>query len=64
MGAVRVYEEGFATREDIDTGMTLGAGHPMGALELCDFIGLDVLQAVCESLFEEFKRDEYARPRR
>jgi len=62
MGAVRMYEEGFATREDIDAGMKLGAGHPMGPLELCDFIGLDILQAVCESLFDEFGRDEYAAP--
>lgn len=62
MGAVRMYEDGFASREDIDAGMKLGAGHPMGPLELCDFIGLDVLQAVCESLFDEFKRDEYAPP--
>ena len=62
IGAVRMYEEGFASREDIDAGMKLGAGHPMGPLELCDFIGLDILQAVCESLFEEFKRDEYAAP--
>jgi 3-hydroxybutyryl-CoA dehydrogenase len=62
MGAVRMYEEGFANREDIDAGMKLGASHPMGPLQLCDFIGLDVLQAVCESLFDEFKRDEYAPP--
>jgi 3-hydroxybutyryl-CoA dehydrogenase len=62
MGAVRMYEEGFASREDIDAGMKLGASHPMGPLELCDFVGLDVLQAVCESLFDEFKRDEYAPP--
>jgi 3-hydroxybutyryl-CoA dehydrogenase len=62
MGAVRMYEEGFATREDIDAGMKLGAGHPMGPLELCDFIGLDVLLAVCESIFDEFKRAEYAPP--
>ena len=62
MGAVRMYEEGFASREDIDAGMKLGAGHPMGPLELCDFIGLDVLKAVCESIYNEFKRDEYAPP--
>jgi len=62
MGAVRMYEEGFATRDDIDAGMKLGANHPMGPLELCDFIGLDVLQAVSESLFDEFRRDEYAPP--
>jgi 3-hydroxybutyryl-CoA dehydrogenase len=62
MAAVRMFEEGFASREDIDTGMKLGCGHPMGPLTLCDFIGLDVLQAVCESLYEEFRRDEYAPP--
>jgi 3-hydroxybutyryl-CoA dehydrogenase len=62
MAAVRMLEEGFATREDIDEGMKLGAGHPMGPLTLCDFIGLDVLYAVCDSLYEEFKRSEYAPP--
>jgi 3-hydroxybutyryl-CoA dehydrogenase len=62
MAAVRMFEEGFATREDIDAGMKLGCGHPMGPLVLCDFIGLDVLYAVCDSLYEEFKRDEYAPP--
>jgi 3-hydroxybutyryl-CoA dehydrogenase len=62
MAAVRMFEEGFAGREDIDAGMQLGCGHPMGPLSLCDFIGLDVLYAVCESLYDEFKRDEYAPP--
>jgi 3-hydroxybutyryl-CoA dehydrogenase len=62
MAGVRMLEEGFATREDIDEAMKLGAGHPMGPLTLCDFIGLDVLYAVCDSLYEEFKRPEYAPP--
>ena len=62
MAAVRMFEEGFASREDIDAAMKLGAGHPMGPLTLCDFIGLDVLNAICESLYEEFKRPEYAPP--
>jgi 3-hydroxybutyryl-CoA dehydrogenase len=62
MAAVRMYEEGFASREDIDTGMRLGCGHPMGPLTLCDFIGLDVLLAVCDSLYAEFARPEYAAP--
>lgn len=62
MAAVRMYEEGFASREDIDEGMKLGCGHPMGPLTLCDLIGLDVLYSVCDSLYEEFKRDEYAPP--
>jgi 3-hydroxybutyryl-CoA dehydrogenase len=62
MAAVRMYEDGFATREAIDEGMRLGCGHPMGPLTLCDFIGLDVLYSVCDSLYEEFKRSEYAPP--
>jgi 3-hydroxybutyryl-CoA dehydrogenase len=62
MAGVRMYEDGFASREDIDAGMRLGCGHPMGPLTLCDFIGLDVLYAVCDSLYEEFKRAEYAPP--
>lgn len=62
MAAVRMLEDGFATREDIDEGMRLGCGHPMGPLTLCDFIGLDVLEAVCDSLYEEFKQAEYAPP--
>lgn len=60
MAAVRMYEDGFATREAIDEGMRLGCGHPMGPLTLCDFIGLDVLYSICDSLYEEFKRAEYA----
>lgn len=62
MAAVRMYQEGFASREDIDEGMKRGCGHPMGPLALCDLIGLDVLYSVCDSLYEEFKRDEYAPP--
>jgi 3-hydroxybutyryl-CoA dehydrogenase len=62
MAGVRMLEEGFASAEDIDLGMQLGAGHPMGPLTLCDFIGLDVLQAVCDSLYDEFKRPDFAAP--
>jgi 3-hydroxybutyryl-CoA dehydrogenase len=62
MAAVRMFEEGFATREAIDEGMKLGCGHPMGPLALSDFIGLDVLYAIGDSLYEEFKRAEYAPP--
>jgi 3-hydroxybutyryl-CoA dehydrogenase len=62
MSAVRMLEDGFASREDIDEGMRRGCGHPMGPLTLCDFIGLDVLQAVCDSLYEELRRPEYAPP--
>jgi 3-hydroxybutyryl-CoA dehydrogenase len=62
MAAVRMYEEGFASAEDIDEGMKLGCGHPMGPLTLSDFIGLDVLYSVCDSLYEEFKEAAYAPP--
>jgi 3-hydroxybutyryl-CoA dehydrogenase len=62
MAAVRMYEEGFASAEDIDEGMKQGCGHPMGPLTLADFIGLDVLYAIGDSLYEEFKQTEYAPP--
>jgi 3-hydroxybutyryl-CoA dehydrogenase len=60
--AIRMLEEGGATREDIDNGMRLGCGHPMGPLTLADFIGLDVLAGICDSLFDEHKRPELAAP--
>ena len=62
MAAVRMYEEGFASADDIDEGMKRGCGHPMGPLTLADFIGLDVLYAIGDSLYEEFKQTEYAPP--
>jgi 3-hydroxybutyryl-CoA dehydrogenase len=62
MAAVRMFEDEFASREDIDTGMKLGCGHALGPLAVCDLIGLDVLYAECDSLYKEFKRDEYAPP--
>jgi 3-hydroxybutyryl-CoA dehydrogenase len=62
MSGIRMYEDGFATREDIDEAMKRGCGHPMGPLELADFIGLDVMYAIGESLFEEFKRPDFAPP--
>jgi 3-hydroxybutyryl-CoA dehydrogenase len=62
MSAVRMFEEGFAGADDIDRGMQLGCGHPMGPLKLCDFIGLDVLCDVADSLYREFRRPDYAPP--
>lgn len=62
ISAIRMYEEGFATREAIDEGMKLGCGHPMGPLTLSDFIGLDVVAAVGDSLHDEFRRPEHAPP--
>jgi 3-hydroxybutyryl-CoA dehydrogenase len=61
-GAVRLYESGFASREDIDAGMRLGCNHPMGPLELLDHIGLDTALMVCDALYEEYALTEYAAP--
>jgi 3-hydroxybutyryl-CoA dehydrogenase len=55
LSAIRMYESGFASREDIDDGMVKGCAHPMGPLALADLIGLDTLLAVSESLYEEFR---------
>ncbi len=60
--AIRVYEAGHATREDIDTGMKMGCGHPMGPLELLDYVGLDTSLFVCEALHREYGNPEYAPP--
>jgi len=62
IAAMRMFEEGFANAEDIDRGMELGCAHPMGPLTLSDFIGLDVLCDVADSLYAEFRRPEYAPP--
>jgi 3-hydroxybutyryl-CoA dehydrogenase len=62
LSAIRMLESGFATAEDIDTGMVEGCAHPMGPLALADLIGLDTTQAVAESLYTEFKEQLYAAP--
>jgi 3-hydroxybutyryl-CoA dehydrogenase len=60
--AVRMYESGFASREDIDVGMLLGTNHPMGPLTLLDYVGLDTTHYIAEILFEEFREARYASP--
>lgn len=62
LGAIRMLEAGVASREDIDAGMQLGANHPMGPLELSDFVGLDTMKHIADVLFEEFKEPFYAAP--
>jgi 3-hydroxybutyryl-CoA dehydrogenase len=62
LSAIRMFESGFATAEDIDRGLVLGAAHPQGPLALADLIGLDTTKAVAESLYEEFKEPLYAAP--
>lgn len=62
MTAVRMAESGHATAADIDKGMTLGCGHPMGPLGLADLVGIDTLRAVAQGLFEESGDPVYAPP--
>ncbi|MBV8715761.1 MAG: 3-hydroxybutyryl-CoA dehydrogenase [Chloroflexi bacterium] len=60
--AVRMLEQGFATREDIDVGMMLGTSYPMGPLTLLDFVGLDTTLFIADILFDEFKDPRFAAP--
>jgi 3-hydroxybutyryl-CoA dehydrogenase len=60
--AVRMLEQGFATREDIDVGMMLGTSYPMGPLTLLDFVGLDTTLFIADILFDEFKEARFAAP--
>ena len=60
--AVEMLDQGFATREDIDTGVVLGLGHPMGPLTLADLIGLDTMLQVSAVLYDEFKDPIYSPP--
>jgi 3-hydroxybutyryl-CoA dehydrogenase len=62
LSAVRMLESGFASADDIDTGMVVGCAHPLGPLALTDLIGLDTTLAVAESLYEEFKEPHMAPP--
>jgi 3-hydroxybutyryl-CoA dehydrogenase len=62
LSAIRMLESGFASAEDIDTGMVKGCAHPMGPLALTDLIGLDTTAAVAQSMYEEFKEPLYAPP--
>ena len=60
--AIRMYEEGFATREDIDAAMVNGAGYPMGPLTLSDLIGNDTMLAVADAFMTEYEDPRYAAP--
>ena len=62
LSAIRMLESGFASAEDIDTGMVVGCAHPMGPLALTDLIGLDTTLAVADSLYAEFKESHLAPP--
>ncbi|MDD4875938.1 MAG: 3-hydroxybutyryl-CoA dehydrogenase [Dehalococcoidales bacterium] len=62
LNCIKMLEDGYATKEDIDTGLKLGLGHPMGQLELQDLVGLDVTFAVANSIYDETKDPIYAPP--
>jgi len=62
--AIRLLDEGFATREDIDASVTLGLNHPMGPLRLADLIGLDTVLQIAEVLHKEFRDPAFAPPPR
>jgi len=62
LDAIRVYEGGLASLEDIDQAMKLGCGYPMGPFTLLDLVGLDTAMYVAEVMFEEFREARYAPP--
>jgi 3-hydroxybutyryl-CoA dehydrogenase len=62
MDAIRALEQGVASIADIDAGMRLGTGHPMGPFTLCDFVGIDTLDRIGGIMFEEYREKRYASP--
>jgi 3-hydroxybutyryl-CoA dehydrogenase len=62
LAAVRMYENGTATKEDIDTGMKLGCGYPMGPFELLDYVGLDTTLYAAEAIYKEYPDPAYSPP--
>jgi 3-hydroxybutyryl-CoA dehydrogenase len=62
LAAVRMYENGVATKEDIDTGMKLGCGYPMGPFQLLDYVGLDTTLYAAEAIYKDYPDPAYAPP--
>jgi 3-hydroxybutyryl-CoA dehydrogenase len=62
LDAIRAYENGLGTLQDIDNGMKLGCGYPMGPFTLLDFVGLDTTYFIANIMFEEFREPAYAPP--
>lgn len=62
LDAIRCLEQGLASIEDIDKGMTLGTGYPMGPFVLCDFVGIDTLYRISEIMFDEYRETRFAPP--
>ena len=62
LDAIRVYEQGLASRDDIDNAMKLGCGYPMGPLFLGDYVGLDTTYSIARIMFDEFREARFAPP--
>ena len=62
LDAIRIYEGGLASLEDIDQGMKLGCGYPMGPFTLLDFVGLDTTYYIANIMFDEFREKRFAPP--
>jgi 3-hydroxybutyryl-CoA dehydrogenase len=62
LDAIRQLERGVASIADIDTGMVLGCGYPMGPFTLCDFVGIDTLHKISEIMYDEYREERYAPP--
>lgn len=62
LDAIRCLEQGLASTEDIDKGMMLGTGYPMGPFTLCDFVGIDTLLKISEIMFDEYRETRFAPP--
>ncbi len=62
LAAIRLFDDGLGTREDLDRAMKLGCAHPMGPLELSDLIGLDTIASIADVLYGEFRDASYAAP--
>src|SRR4051812_14826407 len=62
LDAIRAYEEGVGSIDEIDDAMKAGAAHPMGPLTLADFVGLDTLGAICNVMWDEFRERRFAQP--
>jgi 3-hydroxybutyryl-CoA dehydrogenase len=62
LDAMRAYEQGVGSVEDIDTGMKAGASHPMGPLTLADFVGLDTLASIADVMADAYGEDRFAQP--
>ena len=62
LDAIRQVERGVATIADVDAGMKLGCGYPMGPFTLCDFVGIDTLYKISEIMYEEYHEERYAPP--